>query len=601
MTLPSLSFLTQAFFGAIKRFPGTMLAALVGTTAVVLLIGAEHNSWQLKIWILAQLGLPLFTGITAFVESRGGRVWQHLAFLTAGLALLLLYGWSLPANMQDDFSKTDGIRLAVLLAVAHLFVAVAPYLNQLKISDFWDYNRQIFANIVVGLVYTFILWAGLSLAMLAMEQLFHLQLGAPNYFRLFTVLAGIFNTVFFLHQFPASYVRDEPEDDYNTVFKNLCKYILIPIVGLYFLILYAYSFKILIQWELPNGWVTGLIIGFSVAGIFTYLLNYLLPLHDDNATPRVYRRWFWWVLLPMVGLLFVAVGRRISDYGLTESRYFGALLGGWLLVCCGYFIFSKLDNIKFIPISLGLLGLLSVFGPWSAFQMSARSQADILKYLLVKNGRFANGKAQPGATELESEEANRIYSAMNYFATHKAMDYIQPWFPAPIDTAFQNDNNGLIIKNLQRWLNLNYDNIYANSGEQRLWVRTNPPIQQANVLGFSTFYRLQSRQTESKWTSQGRYFRLSDAGTALEWHEITGQNDALLDSFDLRPALRAWYGKRPSYEINLLPAEATINLAGKSAELRVLIEEGEVIIKNGMPQAEFLNALIFVREQPKRR
>ncbi len=590
-----------------------MLAAFIGTAATLWLIGYRHGYYPvpgyiqhdsfysslLKTWLLAQLGLPLFTGLTAFAESRSWRTWQHLTLLTGGLALLLLYGWSLPTNMQDDLTLTDGIHFAVLMIVAHLFVAVAPYLNHLKVNDFWDYNRQIFANIMAGAVYTFILWGGLALALLAVGELFDINLGGENYLRLFVVLAGIFNTVFFLHHYPVARALAEPEEGYHVVFKNLCKYILIPIMGLYFLILYAYSFKILLQWELPNGWVTGLVLGFSVAGIFTYLLNFLLPLYDDSATPRLYRRWFWWALLPMVILLFVAVGRRINDYGLTESRYFGALLGIWLLVCCGYFIFSKLDNIKFIPISLAVLGLVSVFGPLNAFRMSARSQADILQYLLVKNGRFANGKAQPGAMTLNGPEVERINSTLHYLVDRKALDRIQTWFPAPIDTAFQNPNNYLAVSHLQRWLNLGSASNPSDSDEQRLWVRTLPGINQANVQGFSVFYRLQSRQTEEEVITPGRYFRISGSGTAFEWHERSGQNDVLLDSFDLRPTLRAWYGKRPQYEINLSPTEATIDLTGKSATLRLLVEEGEIMVRNGTPHAEFLNGLIFVREHLK--
>ncbi|MEO6038673.1 MAG: DUF4153 domain-containing protein, partial [Saprospiraceae bacterium] len=598
MKLPSLSFLTQAVIGAGRRFPGTLLAALVATIAVLLLIENENDSALVKAWMLAQLGLPLFTGLTALAESRGWRMGQHLALLGGGLVALGLYGWSLPADLHEHFSQVDAIRFVVLLLVVHLFVAVAPYLNQLRISDFWNYNRQLFANIVVGAAYTFILWGGLALALLSIGQLFNLHVAGENYARLFVMLAGIFNTVFFLHHFPAQYALDEPEGDYNAVFKNLCKYILIPIVGLYFLILYAYSAKILVHWELPNGWVTGLVLGFSVAGIFTYLLNYLLPLHDDSALPRVYRRWFWWILLPMVGLLFVALLRRVGDYGITEPRYFGLLLGAWLLVCCGYFMFSKLDNIKFIPISLGLLGLISVFGPLSAFQVSTRSQAQILKILLIKNGRFVDGKAQPGKTEL-SDEGWRISNELNYLAERKALNRIRTWFPAPIDTVFQGKDNPLAVSQLQQWLNLG--SAYSAAGEQRLWVRTNPPIDQTSVLGFSTFYRLQSRNTESNVSAQGRYFRLSGSGTAFEWRELRGKEDLLLDSFDLRPSLRAWTSKRPEYEISLPPDEATIDLVGKTASLRLLLEEGEVMVQNGMLHAEFLNGLIFVRENPKRR
>lgn len=578
-----------------------MLAAFVGTIAVLLLIQNERDTWLLKIWMLAQIGLPLFTGLTAFAESRNWRFEKHLGLLAGGLVLLALYGWSLPANLSEDFSQVDGIRFIVLLIVAHLFVAVAPYLNQLRISDFWDYNRQVFANIVVGAAYTFILWGGLALALLSIGELFNIDVAGENYARLFLVLAGIFNTVFFLHHFPAQYALDEPEGDYNVIFKNLCKYILIPIVTLYFLILYAYSFKILLHWELPNGWVTGLILGFSVAGIFTYLLNYLLPLHDDNATPRVYRRWFWWALLPMVVLLFVAVGRRIGDYGITESRYYGGLLGIWLLMCCVYFIFSKADNIKFIPISLGLLGLVSIIGPLSAFEVSARSQAGILKYLLAKNGRFANGKAQPGAVELTGEQVGRISSELDYLAQRKALGHIKPWFPAPIDTVFQSKDKYNVVGNLQSWLNLGSAHVFEDGNEQQLWLHTNPTVEQANVQGFSTFYRLQSRDTETGVNKQGRYFRLSGSGTAFEWRELQGKNDVLLDSFDLQPTLRTWYSKRPKFEISLYPTEATVDMMGKTATLRVIFEEGSVKVKNGVPRADFVNGLIFVREHEKRR
>ena len=274
-----------------------MLAAFVGTFALLWNIqhsyysgtdgqgenaGFSMSVWMVKLWMLGQLGLPLFTGLTALAESRTWSFQKHLSILAGGLVLLGIYGWSLPDNIQQEFNQVDMIRYTVLLVVAHLFVAVAPYLNQLKISDFWNYNRQIFANLVVGAAYTFILWGGLSLALLAIRQLFSLHIAGENYARLFILLAGIFLTIFFLYQFPGHYAQDEPEADYNAVFKNLCKYILIPIVGLYFLILYAYSFKILVQWELPNGWVSGLVLGFSVAGIFTYLLNYLLPLHDEQ-------------------------------------------------------------------------------------------------------------------------------------------------------------------------------------------------------------------------------------------------------------------------------------------------------------------------------
>ncbi len=69
----------------------------------------------------------------------------------------------------------------------------------------------------------------------------------------------------------------------------------------------------------------------------------------------------------------------------------------------------------------------------------------------------------------------------------------------------------------------------------------------------------------------------------------------------LRAGLPASARIQPWYEISLTPAEATIDLVGGSATLRVLVASGEVIVQKGVPRAGFLNGLIFLRENPGRR
>src|SRR5690606_24507962 len=123
--------------------------------------------------------------------------------------------------------------------------------------------------------------------------------------------------------------------------KIFVQYILIPLAIIYLLILYAYSAKILVEWNLPNGWVSMLILWYAVFGILAILLAY--PLRDDTDNPwvRLYSRFFFVGLLPLILLLFIAVGVRIGDYGVTELRYYVVLLGIWLMMMALYFIFSK--------------------------------------------------------------------------------------------------------------------------------------------------------------------------------------------------------------------------------------------------------------------
>jgi hypothetical protein len=69
-----------------------------------------------------------------------------------------------------------------------------------------------------------------------------------------------------------------------------------------------------------------LVVAYLFVGAATLLLGY--PSRDKGG-PLL--RFFWrhWVLLVAlpVMLLFIAVSRRIADYGLTEQRYLIVLIG----------------------------------------------------------------------------------------------------------------------------------------------------------------------------------------------------------------------------------------------------------------------------------
>ncbi|MBK8672284.1 MAG: DUF4153 domain-containing protein [Bacteroidetes bacterium] len=66
--------------------------------------------------------------------------------------------------------------------------------------------------------------------------------------------------------------------------------------------------------------------------------------------------------MPLIALLFVSIMKRINDYGITEWRYIGFVLGCWLLILSIYFIFSKSKNIFYIPFSLFIICILGTTG-----------------------------------------------------------------------------------------------------------------------------------------------------------------------------------------------------------------------------------------------
>ncbi|MFQ5445965.1 MAG: DUF4153 domain-containing protein [Saprospiraceae bacterium] len=587
MKLPSPTFLVQSFFGVLRRFPFVMLAAAAGVFAAMALIhGVKHDleDIYLKIMLTAALGLPLFLSARIAVEKwRLGRLWQWL--LPAVVAMQLAGFYLMMGQFDVSGDEAVAMKFLGLNFVAHLMVAFLPYLGDTPVADFWEYNKRLFGTFVMGALYSLVIYAGLSVAILAIDNLFNAGIDDKIYGQLFVFIAGIFNTGFFLSNFPKEYQGlANGESSYTTVIKNLTKFILIPIVGIYFLILYAYSAKILMTWELPQGWVSSLVLGFSVAGIFTYLLNYLLRHYDDSALVSGYRRWFFFVLLPMVALLFVGIGRRISDYGVTEERYFVAAAGVWLLLLGLYFIFSKKDNIKFIPISLAIFALLAVIGPVSAFRISGNSQVSRLKAMLEKHEMLAGGIIVATTDTLGNDEVDNIRSAFHYLRTRGHFRQLRPLLENPPDTLFPSRGE---MNRLLDGLGLQ-----AVKGKDGFCDFNFPAMENIEIADYRYFWKISSYRLKG---AAGNYtgWKISKDGIGLEFV----RNGEIQDFFNLQDFLRNMekeYGCHPSEPID--SADAVLELQGKTMAVKIVFEHVYVEQKENL-ELRNLSGLVFLKEQ----
>jgi hypothetical protein len=598
MKFPSPGFLLLSFTRVVRQFPSTMLVAMLGVSALMIMLERPSNLDTLtRTSMVCLLGLPLMTGLTIFALSKLWDEKRRLLFQGIGLVFLCGYWYVLDPKATDfEYSALPGFITLVL--VAHLFVSVAPFLNNRPIRDFWAYNKVLFENLVVGGTFTMILFAGLALAILAVDQLFDIGIDEKIYPRLFFILVGIFNTAYFLYHLPKNFEQKAERSYYSPLFVQLCKFILIPVVGLYFLILYAYSIKIIGAWTLPRGWVGSLVTGFSVAGIFTYLLSYYLPEQDPSPQAKAFRRWFWWVLLPMTALLFVAVGRRVEDYGMTEKRYLVAYLGVWLTLNGVYFLVSKKDNIKFIPISLAFFALTWAFGPMSARAVAERSQLDRLTHILQQTGRWENGQMKPGTAAVTNMEFSDFSSAIDFLDSRNRSIVLQTMLPMPVDSLPEAAGNNRLSGRLCAWLGMDQaPDIIAAAKE--ITVSAATPVSMQAIKGYSFFLplSLQKKAAESSVKS-GYYFQLSDDGKAIEWWTGGGQKDGnLVDKFDLQATMQHWYDQRKpdNSTVELSAAGQVVNFDGKKGKIRILVENSSVIMGDTGMSMDYLNGYIFVQ------
>lgn len=378
--LPSLQSLWLSFLKVISRFPLEVLAAVTATISWCLLVDAGRRLEEQLILFLSvcNLGLTLLLTADLYAEVKG--VTTMRKWVLRLVAVLICTG--LFFILKPSFYQADVYRVGLLAFAFHLLVAFAPFISKGNLNGFWQYNKSLFLRFLTSALYAAVLFIGLAVALLSINGLFNVKIEWQTYMRLFAIVTAGFMTVFFLAGIPNDFEALDKDETYPKGLKIFTQYVLIPLMTIYLLILLVYEVKITLNWELPKGLVSTLILGYAVFGILSLLLVYPIKEKEGNGWIKLFSRLFYIMMIPLVVLLLLAVWKRVGSYGITESRYILVILAVWLTLITVYFLFSKKQNIKVIPVSLCILALLSTYGPQSAFSVSEYSQVLRLKKLM---------------------------------------------------------------------------------------------------------------------------------------------------------------------------------------------------------------------------
>lgn len=375
MAFPSLKEIFDKAQGAFRRFPITLIWAVLGSFYCIYQIGNDANDFfnqQLNVLLTLVLGVSWLIGIRFYIEQRKNpEKWWWLKLVI--VSLLIWFYWHLPDTNRIENDPTFLGRFFLYLLAGHLFVLFAPFINKWDNATYWNYLKTIGFAIVRSALFSGVLYLGLVFALLAIQALFETSIPGERYGQLFIFCLGVVNTWIYLSDFPKENEKDLAVQ-FNKALEVFVKYILIPLVLLYIAILYAYGFKILLQWELPQGWVSYLVTALALLGFVVQVIINPVQKTIKSWTINFFHPWFYILLLPLIILLFIAIFRRIGDYGITENRYFVWVVALWILGISLYLLFSKGKKLKVLPISLFSLALLSSFGPWGAFAVSKNSQ-----------------------------------------------------------------------------------------------------------------------------------------------------------------------------------------------------------------------------------
>lgn len=415
---PSLQSVLKSTANTINRFPLETLAALVGTIYSLIIIHSleqRTEQFNIKIVICSSLCLVLFLSLSLYFESKKTNTWVQLG-TNIFLGCIII---AVVFNLSEEITFIEWLQLFVLSIALHLLVSFAGFIpKKYDQEEFWEFNKQLFIRIITGGIYSSVLYVGLAVAITAITKLFNVEFYKEIYGDLFIIIAGIFNTIFFLAGVPETNNANSPlKLSYPKGLKNFTQFVLMPLISLYLVILLCYEAKILITLSLPIGWVSYLVLIFAIFGILSFLLIHPIAKETGNLWMRTFSKWFYFLLVPLLGLLFWAILYRVNLYGFTHERYYVLLLSIWLTVVVAYFIIYKQPKIKFIPISMCLFGLLSIAGPQSADSISKNSQLS----------RFEEYMKGMGAKKLTFDQEKDLSSIVDFLEENYGVNVLTPY------------------------------------------------------------------------------------------------------------------------------------------------------------------------------
>ena len=483
---PSLQNVLNATQKTIFRFPLETITIICGTIFAILLIEDEFKDSQeflVKGVLSSSLCLVLFLSVSLFFfDSKKNNLFRFLTSMALG-SLVVAFVF----NFKKEITEVEIQQFLVLNIALHLLVSFAGFLPKKYSQDeFWEFNKQLFLRILTSGLYSAVLYIGLALAITAVENLFNVEITDKIYGYLFVIIAGIFNTIFFLNGVPDTNNNENLlKLSYPNGLKNFTQYVLLPLISLYLVILICYETKILVTLSLPVGWVSYLVLVFAIFGILSFLLVHPIAAEKGNLWMRTFNRWFYYLMVPLLGLLFWAILYRIHLYGFTHERYYVLLLSISLTIVVAYFLIQKQPKIIFIPISLCIAGLLSIVGPQSADSISRNSQLSRFEIYMQKTEKV----------KLSFEQEQDLSSIVDFLEKNYGVETLLPYTKDKLTLLLKKDKtpeSSEIMKALGFQYRYQYDRNERNKNDNEFYYNLYENEQQRieNIHGYDIAFSI---------------------------------------------------------------------------------------------------------------
>ena len=361
----SLKSMLGQFGQSFKRFPISMLLTLLLGCYIIYLNHGGSLDFKKDFFFIFYPATGAVLGVALSLITEEFKNWKVAIVVQAVVHALWLVVSVYLAGF-DRFSTPQLIAVTATVVAMSLAVFVACFYRKHQDVQFWNFSMRTLMSLIMSTIIGGILVLGLNLFLESLKMLFGINVN--NY--MFGDIAAVCMTMLA----PAMFMSIIPKGknkhldlvvEFSRFAKGVVQYLFIPLLVLYMATLYVYAAQILIQWTLPVGGVSLLVTVSMILMILLIYITYPIQHQEGNRLFKRVSRLLPVAMLPLLALMSVAIGRRLSDYGITVSRLYLLVFNLWCYAVCLWLIITRNKRIWLIPASFAVILLLISVGPQS--------------------------------------------------------------------------------------------------------------------------------------------------------------------------------------------------------------------------------------------
>lgn len=557
----SIARIKEQFVLMYQRFTvPTLFAIALALALIYMTLGEDYHgviTYYLSAGYMLSLMLDLWKEEVS--DSRSVRLTCYTSHAILAIDALVLW-----LSNEDDYETSTYIAHgAVYLALTLGIFFLSFYKEKNDIAS-WNFVSRLLFNAAAAYLVGGVMTAGSCTLVGGFGVLFNIDISYKCYTVLSILFLVLLPTLLFLARMP----KDAEKHNHSLLVSNflngITRYLFIPLVCCYIVVLLAYLCRILITWTLPNGWVSTLVSVMMCGIIIIEFLLYPTMLSGSaKKFERMMVRYLPVIAIPLLMLMSVGIIKRLSDYGITTNRLYMLTLNVWFYIVSIGLYLGKARRIHWISLSFGAILLLTSAHPYNYGEITRRVMLDRFETMLNSNPPkkvpMSRDELMTWIESLPEDKREETYASVQYLQRNynrkRLKAWVKPDFYIWSDYKYEKEHNVI-----------SFDNYDADTLAYYV-----------NKDGYTDIPEGYSKMRRKRFNLAPKKESIKDSILTIKLEDIY---DTILVKIDIIELTKAKIEKR------------AIHLPDESGRKLLVPEEIEILQNNGLTKTE-INTYIF--------